>query len=76
MQCNRQNVLPNQELPGAKSELQRETVGVCSSYKWALPTQELSGLFISLNYRGFLYFPRILRVNMTSDLAHLQLSDL
>ena len=25
--------LPNQELSGAKSELQEETVGVCSSYK-------------------------------------------
>ena len=27
------NKLPNQELSGAKSELQGETVGVCSFYK-------------------------------------------
>ena len=27
------HVLPNQELSGAKSELQGETVGVCSFYK-------------------------------------------
>ena len=26
-------VIPNQELSGAKSELQGETVGVCSSYR-------------------------------------------
>ena len=27
-------LVPNQELSGAKSELQGETVGVCSFYKW------------------------------------------
>ena len=32
----------------------------------------------TLNYEGqlSLYFPHMLRVNMTKDLAHLQLSDL
>ena len=45
-----------------------------------LPNQELSVLFggPTLNYgiQLSLYFPHILRVNMTRDLAHLQLSDL
>ena len=45
-----------------------------------LPNQELSVLYggPTLNYgrQLFLYFPHMLRVNMTRDLAHLQLSDL
>ena len=45
-----------------------------------LPNQELSVLYggPTLNYGGqlFLYLPYMLRVNMTRDLAHLQLSDL
>ena len=45
-----------------------------------LPNQELSVLYggPTLNYGGqlFLYVPHMLRVNMTRDLAHLQLSDL
>ena len=46
----------------------------------ALPNQELSVVYggTTLNYGGqlSLYFPHMLRVNMTRDLAHLQLSDL
>ena len=42
--------------------------------------QELSVLYggPTFNYEGhlFLYVPHMLRVNMTRDLAHLQLSDL
>ena len=45
-----------------------------------LPNQELSVLYggPTLNYRGHLslYVPHMLRVNMTRDLAHMQLSDL
>ena len=45
-----------------------------------LPNQELSVLYggPTLNYEGqlSLYVPHMLRVNMTRDLAHLQLSDL
>ena len=45
-----------------------------------LPNQELSLLYggPTLNYGGqlTLYVPYMLRVNMTGDLAHLQLSDL
>ena len=45
-----------------------------------LPNQELSVLYggPTLNYgvQLFLYVPYMLRVNMTGDLAHLQLSDL
>ena len=45
-----------------------------------LPNQELSELYggATLNYGGqlSLYVPYMLRVNMTGDLAHLQLSDL
>ena len=45
-----------------------------------LSNQELSVLYggPTLNYGGqlFLYVPHLLRVNMTRDLAHLQLSDL
>ena len=45
-----------------------------------LPNQELSVLYggPTLNYGGqlSLYVPYMLRVNMTGDLAHLQLSDL
>ena len=46
----------------------------------ALPNQELSVLYggPTLNYGGqlSLYFPHMLRVSMTGDLAHLQLNDL
>ena len=46
----------------------------------ALPNQELSVLYEvpTLNYGGklSLYVPYMLRLNMTRDLAHLQLSDL
>ena len=46
----------------------------------SLPNQELSVLYgePTLNYgrQLSLYFPHILRVNMTTDLAHLQVSDL
>ena len=46
----------------------------------ALPNQELSVLYggPTLSYEGHLslYVPHILLVNMTRDLAHLQLSDL
>ena len=45
-----------------------------------IPNQELSVLYggPTLNYGGqlSLYVPYMLRVNMTEDLAHLQLSDL
>ena len=45
-----------------------------------LPNQELSVLYggLTLNYGGqlSLYFPQMFRVNMTRDLANLQLSDL
>ena len=45
-----------------------------------IPNQELSVLYggPTLNYEGqlSLYVPYMLRVNMTRDLAHLQLSDL
>ena len=45
-----------------------------------LPNQELSVLYggPTLNYgtQLFLYFPHMLRVHVTRDLAHLQLSDL
>ena len=45
-----------------------------------LPNQELSVLYgePTLNYGGqlTLYVPYMLRVNITGDLAHLQLSDL
>ena len=45
-----------------------------------IPNQELSLLYggPTLNYgeQLFLYVPYMLRVNMTGDLAHLQLSDL
>ena len=45
-----------------------------------LPNQELSVLYggPTLNYEGqlSLYVPYMLRVSMTEDLAHLQLSDL
>ena len=45
-----------------------------------LPNQELSVLYggPTLNYGGqlSLYFPYMLRVSMTGDLAHLQFSDL
>ena len=45
-----------------------------------LPSQELSVLYggPTLSYEGqlSLYVPHMLRVNMTRDLAHLQLSDL
>ena len=45
-----------------------------------LPNQELSVLYggPTLNYgkQSFLYVPYMLRVSMTGDLAHLQLSDL
>ena len=45
-----------------------------------VPNQELSVLYggPTLNYEGqlSLYVPHTLRVNMTRDLAHLQLSDL
>ena len=45
-----------------------------------LPNQELSVLYggPTLKYEGqlTLYVPHMLRVNMTRDLAHLQLSDL
>ena len=78
--------LPNQELSGAKFELQGQMVGVCSFYKRGgqpnreLPNQELSLLYgrPTLNYERqlSLYFPHMLRVNLTRDLAHMQLSDL
>ena len=46
----------------------------------SVPNQELSVLYgvATLNYgrQLSLYFPHKLRVNMTRDLAHLQLSDL
>ena len=46
----------------------------------SLPNQELSVVYggPTLTYRGqlSLYVPYMLRVNMTGDLAHLQLSDL
>ena len=49
-------------------------------YLHALPNQELSALSggPTLNYgrQLSLYFPHKLRVNMTRDLAHLQMSDL
>ena len=49
-------------------------------HKPALPNQELSALYggPTLNYGGqlSLYVPYMPRVNMTGDLAHLQLSDL
>ena len=45
-----------------------------------VPNQELSVLYgePTLNYEGqlSLYVPHMLRVNMTGDLAHQQLSDL
>ena len=45
-----------------------------------VPKQELSVLYgmLTLNYGGqlSLYMPHMLGVNMTRDLAHLQLSDL
>ena len=92
-------LLPNQELSGAKSELPGATVGVCSfprrcgqlPYNLPIthlrftprslqPNQELSVLYggPTLNYGRQLplYVPYMLRVNMTGDLAHLQLSDL
>ena len=49
-------------------------------YAMTLPNQELSVLYggPTLNYEGQLSLcvPHMLRVNMTRDLAHLQLSDL
>ena len=49
-------------------------------YLTIIPNQELSVLYggDTLNYGGqlSLYVPYMLRVNMTGDLAHLQLSDL
>ena len=62
-------------------------MGVCSSYKRGgqppydlPPNQELSVLYggPTLNYGEelSLYVPYMLRVNMTGDLAHLQLSNL
>ena len=50
-------------------------------YRVIIPNQELSVLYeelYTLNYGGHLslYFPHMLRVDMTRDLAHLQLSDL
>ena len=49
-------------------------------YTMLLPNQELSVPYGEppLNYGGqlSLYVPYMLRVNMTGDLAHLQLSDL
>ena len=51
-----------------------------SYYTSKLPNQELSVLYggPTLNYGGqlSLYVPYMLSVNMTGDLAHLQLSDL
>ena len=52
------------------------------SYSWSsiIPNQELSVLYggPTLNYGRQLsqYFPHMLRLNMTRDLVHLQLSDL
>ena len=50
------------------------------SASFAVPNQELSVLYRgpTFNYgrQLSLYFPHMLRVNMTRDLAHLQLSDL
>ena len=58
-------------------------VRLWSMYLWnqnKLPNQELSVLYggPTLNYGRQLplYFPQMLHVNMTRDLAHLQLSDL
>ena len=46
----------------------------------SVPNQELSVLYggptLSYGRQLSLYFPHMLRVNMTRDLAHLQLSDL
>ena len=52
-----------------------------SEWGWiSLPNQELSVLYggPTLNYgrQLYLYVPYVLRVNMTGDVAHLQLSDL
>ena len=81
------------------SALQRETMGIFSSYKRSgqppynlpaahlrftprslQPNEELSVLYGGpiLNYgeQLSLYVPYMLRVSMTEDLAHLQLSDL
>ena len=48
--------------------------------RFLLPNQELSVLYggSTLNYERqlSLYFPHMVRVNMTRDLAHLQLSDI
>ena len=53
---------------------------VTSEYLKILPNQELSVLYgrPTLKYGGqlSLYVPHMLRVNLTRDLAHLQLSDL
>ena len=65
----------------------RPTVGLKGNFpppnykhSYELPNQELSVLYggPTLNYgrQLSLYVPYILRVNMTGDLAHLQLSDL
>ena len=52
----------------------------CTAKESALPKQKLSGLYKGpiLNYGGqlSLFVSRMLCVNMTGDLAHLQLSDL
>ena len=54
--------------------------GIGATRAHPLPNQELSVLYggPTLNYgeQLFLYVPYMLRVNMTGDLAHLQLSDL
>ena len=53
---------------------------LCFSSSSLIPNQELSVLYggPTLNYDGqlSLYVPHMLRVTMTRDLAHLQLSDL
>ena len=51
-----------------------------AEHRWCLPNQELAVLYggLTLIYGGQLsmYFSHMLRVNMTRDLAHLQLSAL
>ena len=59
--------------------VRRYIIKPCKFFDY-LPNQELSVLYggATLNYGGelSLYVPYMLRVNMTGDLAYLQLSDL
>ena len=63
---------PLRVLPASSAQIRLEV--------WHIPNQELSVLYggPTLNYgeQLSLYVPKMLRVSMTEDLAHLQLSDL